>query len=171
MRAVVETPIGSEVKYLLNKENAELWVSRTLQNNTCFPANYGFFPKTLEEDGDPLDCFIVGPILLPHTNIDVTILGGIEVTDDRGRDTKLICCPVGHSSRVSTEQLIENIRQFLGKYKYDHEKVVVGENLDAYDAEVVYENAVKAYLSAKAQEEQLVKQLEEDILRYYGDIN
>lgn len=163
MRAVVETPVGSVYKYLLNDKTPELWVSRVLQNQQVFPFNYGFFPGTLEEDGDPLDCFICGPMLLPHSNVEVEIRGGLEVIDDRGRDTKLICCPVGYKGSYSTTYMLGILRDFLTKYKYETEKVVVGEELYSEAAHAVYENAVKAHLKEKALLDQLLTQAEKEL--------
>lgn len=168
MRAVVETPVGSEYKYLLNDNTPELWVSRVLQNDRTFPYNYGFFPGTLEEDGDPLDCFIVGPMLLPHSNVDVEVIGGLEVIDDRGRDTKLICSPVGYSTRVSVNETIVNIKHFLAGYKYETEKVTVGGVLNRQTAELVYENAVKAFSDEKAQQKELVRRFETEMYEKYS---
>lgn len=146
IRAIIETPTGSSVKYLLGN-NGELWVSRALQRHVTFPYNYGFFPKTLEQDGDPLDVFVSGPMLLPRANIEVGIVGGIEVTDDRGRDTKLFANIKGqiYNSDDYSTNMASNTEYFLKRYKYDHEKVEIGNVLSREEALTVYQEAKVAY--------------------------
>jgi len=53
--AVIEIPAGSNVKYELDKETGLIRMDRVLYSAVFYPANYGFIPRTLAEDGDPLD--------------------------------------------------------------------------------------------------------------------
>src|SRR5207302_7338962 len=57
--AVIEIPMGSSVKYELDKETGMLRVDRILYSAVYYPANYGFVPQTLAEDGDPLDVLVL----------------------------------------------------------------------------------------------------------------
>lgn len=64
INAVIEIPRGSKVKYELDKDTGLLYVDRILYSSVVYPHNYGFIPKTLCEDGDPLDVLVlmqVGP--------------------------------------------------------------------------------------------------------------
>lgn len=64
VNAVIEIPRGSKVKYELDKDTGLLYVDRILYSSVVYPHNYGFIPKTLCEDGDPLDVLVlmqVGP--------------------------------------------------------------------------------------------------------------
>jgi inorganic pyrophosphatase len=56
--AVIEIPLGSNVKYELDKNSGLLKVDRILYSAVYYPANYGFIPRTLAEDGDPLDVLV-----------------------------------------------------------------------------------------------------------------
>jgi inorganic pyrophosphatase len=51
----VEIPKGSRNKYEWNPELEAIFLSRFLSASVVYPTDYGFFPETLAEDGDPLD--------------------------------------------------------------------------------------------------------------------
>src|SRR3546814_15125932 len=60
VNVIIEVPIGGEpVKYEFDKACEALFVDRILHTPTRYPANYGFVPHTLCEDGDPLDALVV----------------------------------------------------------------------------------------------------------------
>jgi hypothetical protein len=58
-RAVIEIPLGSNVKYELDKETGLLKVDRIIHSAVFYPANYGFIPQTYAEDNDPLDVLVL----------------------------------------------------------------------------------------------------------------
>ena len=51
---IIEIPIGSKVKYELDKKTGLLRVDRVLFSAVHYPANYGFLPQTYCDDNDPL---------------------------------------------------------------------------------------------------------------------
>ena len=54
VNAVIEIPQGGvPVKYELDKESGAMMVDRFLHTAMFYPANYGFIPNTLSDDGDP----------------------------------------------------------------------------------------------------------------------
>ena len=60
---MVEIPRGSRNKYEYDHENHVFRLDRRLFSATFYPADYGFVPDTLAEDGDPLE---QGKIALGH---------------------------------------------------------------------------------------------------------
>ncbi|RRT69894.1 hypothetical protein B296_00032509 [Ensete ventricosum] len=56
---VVEIARGSKVKYELDKASGLIKVDRVLYSSVVYPHNYGFIPRTLCEDGDPIDVLIL----------------------------------------------------------------------------------------------------------------
>jgi inorganic pyrophosphatase len=56
---IIEIPMGSSVKYELDKETGLLKLDRVLYSAVYYPANYGFIPQTLAEDDDPLDVLVL----------------------------------------------------------------------------------------------------------------
>ena len=57
--SVVEIPMGSSVKYELDKTTGLLRMDRILYSAVHYPANYGFIPQTYAEDDDPLDVLVL----------------------------------------------------------------------------------------------------------------
>ncbi|MFW2724285.1 inorganic diphosphatase, partial [Acinetobacter baumannii] len=52
---IIEIPQNIDpVKYEMNKEFDAIFIDRFLTTSMFYPANYGYIPKTLSEDGDPL---------------------------------------------------------------------------------------------------------------------
>ena len=93
---IIEVPIGGEpVKYELDKASGALVVDRILHTAMRYPANYGFVPHTLGEDGDPLDALVITPSsIVPGAVIRVRPVGVLLMDDDKGGDEKLITVPV-----------------------------------------------------------------------------
>ncbi|GJN20570.1 hypothetical protein PR202_gb07962 [Eleusine coracana subsp. coracana] len=56
---VVEITKGSKVKYELDKKTGLIKVDRVLYSSVVYPHNYGFIPRTLCEDGDPMDVLVL----------------------------------------------------------------------------------------------------------------
>jgi inorganic pyrophosphatase len=60
-----------------------------------YPANYGFIPKTLAEDGDPLDVLVLcGETIFPQTLVCCYPIGVITMLDGDSLDEKIIAVPV-----------------------------------------------------------------------------
>ncbi|MFN7662136.1 MAG: inorganic diphosphatase [Alphaproteobacteria bacterium] len=96
VNVVIEIPLGGEpVKYEIDKESGALFVDRFLHTAMYYPANYGFIPETLADDGDPLDALVVGNIrVVPGCVIRCRPLGVLLMEDEAGQDEKLIMAPV-----------------------------------------------------------------------------
>src|SRR5260370_16900023 len=58
-QAVIEIPLGSHVKYELDKATGLLKVDRIIHSAVFYPANYGFIPQTYAEYNDPLDVLVL----------------------------------------------------------------------------------------------------------------
>ena len=56
---IVEIPRGSKNKYEMDHDSGAIWLDRTLFTSMQYPADYGFFPHTLADDGDPLDALVL----------------------------------------------------------------------------------------------------------------
>lgn len=66
--AVIEIPRGSKVKYELDKKSGLMYVDRVLYSSVHYPHNYGFIPRTLADDGDPLDILVLMQVHLAREN-------------------------------------------------------------------------------------------------------
>jgi inorganic pyrophosphatase len=88
----IEIPFGSNVKY--EYENNVLQVDRLLSTAMVYPGNYGYIPKTLADDGDPIDVLVINtPALFPTSYIDCKVLGMLITEDEKGMDQKVIAVP------------------------------------------------------------------------------
>src|SRR5581483_7223515 len=89
--AVVEIPAGSSVKYELDKPSGMLRMDRVLYSAVYYPANYGFIPQTLAEDGDPLDVLVLcqEPVA-PLTLMRARAIGLMTMLDAGIQDHKII---------------------------------------------------------------------------------
>ncbi|ABN69582.1 Inorganic pyrophosphatase [Staphylothermus marinus F1] len=95
VHVVIEIPMGSSVKYEIDKETGLVFVDRILFTSMHYPFNYGFIPGTLEEDGDPVDVLVLGyESLYPGVIIKARPIGVLETEDEKGRDAKIVAVPV-----------------------------------------------------------------------------
>lgn len=95
VNAVIEIPFGSNIKYELDKESGAVCVDRVLYGASFYPANYGFVPNTLSDDGDPADILVLNEYpLAPSSVIKVRLIGVLLMEDESGVDEKLLSVPV-----------------------------------------------------------------------------
>ncbi|MCD7823917.1 MAG: inorganic diphosphatase [Oscillospiraceae bacterium] len=92
--AVIEISKGSKTKYELDKKSGALILDRILYTSTHYPANYGFLPKTLADDGDPLDVLVLSnEVLVPLVLVQCYPIGVINMMDNGRMDQKIIAVP------------------------------------------------------------------------------
>ncbi len=95
VNVVIEIPMGSSIKYEIDKETGLVFVDRILFTAMYYPFNYGFIPGTLEEDGDPVDVLVLGyDKLHPGVVIRARPIGVLMTEDEKGMDAKIVAVPV-----------------------------------------------------------------------------
>ncbi|GKH60737.1 inorganic pyrophosphatase [Campylobacter ureolyticus] len=96
INAVIEIPYGSNVKYEVDKNSGAVVVDRVLYSAVFYPANYGFVPNTLADDGDPADILVINEYPLQAGSvIPCRLIGVLVMEDEAGMDEKLLAVPVG----------------------------------------------------------------------------
>jgi adenylate kinase len=96
VEVVIEVPRGSRNKYEFDHDRHVLHLDRRLFSATVYPADYGFVPDTLAEDGDPLDALVLleEPVF-PGCWVRARPIGIFWMEDEQGPDAKIICVPLG----------------------------------------------------------------------------
>jgi inorganic pyrophosphatase len=122
---VIEIPRGSRNKYEYDHEAGVMRLDRRLFSATFYPADYGFVPDTLAEDGDPLDALVLlEDPTFPGCWVRARPLGVFWMEDEKGADAKLICVPLddplydgAHDLAELRPHLLDEIEHFFNVYK------------------------------------------------------
>ena len=155
---IVEIPQGSKNKYELDKVTGLLKVDRVLFSAVHYPANYGFVPRTIADDNDPVDVLVLGqePVV-PLAFLDARAIGGFEMRDEHGVDTKIIAVHVNDPAVRDYRNMSDlpghvrlEMRRFFEDYKVlEHKPVAVGADLDALQALGVLRSAAERYNNSR----------------------
>ena len=95
INVVIEIPANSSpVKYEIDKDMGAVVVDRFMSTPMFYPANYGFIPHTLADDGDPLDVLVITPYpVVAGSVIRCRPVGMLDMDDEAGGDEKLVAVP------------------------------------------------------------------------------
>src|SRR5690625_231721 len=95
VEAFIEIPTGSQNKYEFDPELGKFKLDRVLYSPMHYPAEYGYLENTLALDGDPLDILVYTTFpTFPGCVIDARVIGVLNMSDDKGRDEKVLAVPV-----------------------------------------------------------------------------
>ncbi len=91
VNAIIEIPKDCQIKYEIDKDSGLLKLDRFLYSAVHYPGDYGFIPRTLWDDGDPLDIIILTqrPVY-PMTLVKARVIGVLRMLDGDERDDKII---------------------------------------------------------------------------------
>jgi inorganic pyrophosphatase len=128
----VEIPKGSRNKYEWDFESGRFRLDRMLFSAVHYPGDYGFVPQTFAEDGDPLDALVIlGDPTFPGCLISGRIVGAFWMSDEKGRDTKIITVPESDPRWAHVQELgdipkhlLDEIAHFFSIYKDLERKTV-----------------------------------------------
>lgn len=153
--AVVEITKGSKMKYELDKETGLLVLDRILYTSTHYPANYGFIPRTLADDGDPMDVLILSSEpLLARTLVRCYPIGVITMNDNGAMDEKVIAIPFtdptynGYKSITELpKHIFDEMEHFFRVYKeLENKPTSVSEVYDHDVAKDVIQKSITSYV-------------------------
>lgn len=121
----VEIPKGSRNKYEFDHHSGRFVLDRMLFSAVHYPGDYGFVPDTWAEDDDPLDALVIlGEPTFPGCTIYARVVGIFYMSDDKGRDSKIISVPHAdprwsHVQELDDvpKHLLDEIGHFFSIYK------------------------------------------------------
>ena len=159
---IIEIPMHAEpIKYEVDKETGAMFVDRFLSTAMRYPCNYGYIPRTLSGDGDPVDVLVVSPMpIIPGAVVRCRPVGMLKMQDEAGDDTKLIAVPIDklsglyqqvHSVRDFPQVQLAQIAHFFEHYKdLEHGKwVKLGGWVGPEEAKQEIMSGVENYKAAK----------------------
>lgn len=152
--AVIEIPMGSSIKYELDKQTGLLRLDRVLYSAVFYPANYGFIPQTLAEDDDPLDVLVLcqEPVA-PLTLVKARAIGLMTMVDSGKKDHKILSVALNDPEFNGFEEAAQlpphrlaMLRRFFQDYKQLEGKAVeVDEFAPAATTLPIIESALECY--------------------------
>jgi inorganic pyrophosphatase len=160
---IIEIPMNADpIKYEVDKESGAIFVDRFMGTAMHYPTNYGYVPKTISGDGDPVDVLVITPFpLIPGVVVSCRPIGILKMEDEGGVDGKVLAVPVDKILPIYThwqkpEDInplrLKAIAHFFEHYK-DLEpgkwvKVLGWEGVDAAKQEIT--DGIAAYAQAQA---------------------
>ena len=152
--AVIEIPMGSSIKYELDKSTGLLRLDRVLYSAVYYPANYGFIPQTFAEDDDPLDVLVLcQEAVAPLTLVKARAIGLMTMIDSGKKDHKILAVAIDdpefngfHEAGELPPHRLMMLRRFFQDYKMLEGKAVeVEEFSPSAFALPVIEQALESY--------------------------
>lgn len=130
---MIEIPKGSRNKYEYDEEKKVFRLDRVLFSPVHYPADYGFIPQTLADDGDPLDALVLmWEPTFPGCLIEVKPLGVLDMSDEKGEDQKILSVPLADPRWKQFNDLndipahmLKEIEHFFSIYKLLEEKTSI----------------------------------------------
>jgi inorganic pyrophosphatase len=125
---IIEIPMNADpIKYEVDKDSGAIFVDRFMGTAMHYPCNYGYVPKTISDDGDPVDVLVITPFpLIPGVVVRCRPLGMLKMSDEAGGDAKVLAVPVDkvlpiYSHWQKPEDLndlrLQQIQHFFEHYK------------------------------------------------------
>ena len=92
---IIEIPMNADpVKYEVDKATGAIFVDRFMSTAMHYPTNYGYVPKTISGDGDPVDVLVITPVpLIPGVVVTCRAIGILKMEDEAGQDGKVLAVP------------------------------------------------------------------------------
>ena len=158
VRAIIEVPSGSNIKYELDKASGLIKVDRILYSAVHYPANYGFIPRTYCDDNDPLDILVFGQeAVVPLCIMQARPIGVMKMLDSGQEDDKIIAVHAddpeyAHYTDISQfpPHRLQMLKRFFEDYKVLEKKEVRIERFLGYmDAREIIRKACESYDSNK----------------------
>jgi len=157
VNVIIEIPFGSNMKYEVEKESGALVADRIMHSAMFYPANYGFVPNTLADDGDPADVLVMTEYpLVAGCVVKCRLIGVLIMEDESGQDEKILAVPVSKVDPAYEEiktiddlpkHILARLKNFFETYKMlePNKWVKVKDYQGKEVATELLQNAIDAY--------------------------
>ncbi|OQD58878.1 inorganic pyrophosphatase [Methanobrevibacter arboriphilus JCM 13429 = DSM 1125] len=150
INAVIEIPKGSRNKYEYDKDMEAFALDRVLYSSVVYPADYGFIPQTVYDDGDPMDIMVLmEQPTFPGCVIASKPIGIMGMIDGGDKDYKILAVPVDDPKFKDINDIsdvpshiLDEIAEFFKTYKNLEGKEVEVLNWD--NAEMAKKEAIRS---------------------------
>ncbi len=158
VNAVVEIPTGSRIKYEIDHQSGLVHVDRVLFSPFHYPAEYGFIPGTLAEDGDPADILVlINGATYPGVVIRSRPIGLLRMADEHGSDAKVLAVAMDDptyahvtSRRDLPPHFLLEVEHFFLTYKDLERKTVTSDGWAGKDeAQAFIQASIRAFQAHK----------------------
>ena len=154
VNAIIEISKDSKTKYELDKKTGMLKLDRVLFSSLLYPENYGFIPKTLGEDHDPLDIVVISQCsIVPMCVVQARVIGVMRMIDHGEGDDKIIAVAEDDMSVSGINDIHDlgkhfkmELQHFFEEYKALEQKTVLVEDfMDAKTAKEIVLESITRY--------------------------
>ncbi|MEP6615816.1 MAG: inorganic diphosphatase [Ginsengibacter sp.] len=154
VNALIEIPQGSKTKYEIDKVTGLLKLDRVIYSSFHYPVNYGFIPRTLGKDGDPLDILVMcSESIQPLCLVEAFVIGNMQMIDTGLVDDKIIAV-AARDPGVNYIQSIDEVpahfftvlKNYFEQYKVlENRKVEINDFQDKEAAFAIIEESIEFY--------------------------
>lgn len=154
VNALIEIPQGSRAKYEVDKATGLLRLDRVIYSSFHYPVNYGFIPRTLGQDNDPLDILVLcSQSIQSLCIVDAKVIGNMQMIDSGQVDDKIIAVAakdpsVNHYNKMEDlpQHFLLELRNFFEQYKVlENKKVEIDNFQDKETACRIISEAIEFY--------------------------
>jgi len=125
INVIVEIPGGTRNKYEFHHEKGYLQLDRVLASPFYYPADYGLIPRTLYDDGDPLDVLVlIKEPTFPGCVLTARPIGMFSMLDQGRHDDKVLAVAANDPLYAEYEGLrdvpphyLREVAHFFERYK------------------------------------------------------
>ena len=154
VNALIEISQGSRAKYEIDKVTGLLKLDRVIYSYFHYPVNYGFIPRTLGEDNDPLDILVIcSESIQPLCLVEATVIGNMQMIDNGEKDDKIIAVAsedpsVNHTSDINDlpSHFFAVLKNYFEQYKVlEDKRVLIDEFQDKATAYRIINDSIERY--------------------------
>lgn len=138
VNALIEIPKGSSAKYEYHPDGY-FFYDRSLISAMTYPANYGFIPSTLADDGDALDILVYNSTPIDRgTIVECKVIGVLDMDDECSnvgshKDYKILATPISHVRQYESLKCVDPMFLDISKNFFAHYKDLNSKKTKIYD--------------------------------------